>query len=148
MLKLLVTFTLLFSLSVCAEEKAKTDSDLLQGTWKVVQRTKNGEDTPDQEVKDHPVTLRFAGDTVTTSAGEDGKKDEAKFVLDGSKTPKHLTFTRTGEVHPGQVFAAIYELNGDTLTLAYSTGDKRETPPGDVKKADGVGTLTLERQKP
>ncbi len=130
-----------------AQEK-KTDKDLIQGTWKVVERSKNGEKTPEQEVKDQAVTLRFAGTTVTQSGGDAGKKDEATFVLDESNTQKRLTFTRTGEVNQGQVFVAIYELNGDTLKLAYSTGEKRQTPPAELKDGDGVGVLTLERQKP
>src|SRR6185295_599949 len=127
------------------KKEVKTDKDLIQGTWKVVKRVKNGKETPEKEVSGNPVYLKFAGDAATEMRGE--KKEEGGFTLDSSAKPKRITMTgKTGD-NAGKSFAGIYELSGDTLKIAYSIGEKSGQPPKEFTGGEGAGLLVLERQK-
>ncbi len=67
--------------------------------------------------------------------------------MDESKNPKWITFKATGGPQAGKTFSAIYKLEGDTLTIAYSTGEQTETRPGDFSGKEGEAMEVLERQK-
>jgi uncharacterized protein (TIGR03067 family) len=126
------------------DARAKNDKQLLQGTWKVVKKVKNGEA---EELKAAPSTLKFAGDTVALSEGG-GPQSAGTFTIDQSKTPKRITLTGTSGQNAGRTFEAIYELDGDTFKLAYGIGGNAGTPPKDFAGGQGQAVEVLERQKP
>jgi uncharacterized protein (TIGR03067 family) len=117
------------------------DRDRIQGTWKVVKRVKNGEAATAKEVADQSAVLAFAGDAVTQT--KDGKAEEGTFKLDPTQSPRRITLAGKD---PARTFEGIYELAGDTLTLAYGTGEAAKTPPKDFAGGPGSGLLVLERQ--
>lgn len=124
-------------------QNGRSDQQLLQGTWKVVKRVKNGQA---EDVTEHPSTMRFAGRNVTES--RDGHDvQEGTFAIDGSKSPRRITLTGTKGIHADKVFEAIYSIEGDTLKLAYSTADQAATPPAGFTGGEGEGLLVLERQR-
>ena len=127
-----------------AAKDAASDRQSLRGTWKVVKKIKNGQS---ENVKDHPESLTFSGDSVTHAKGDE-KAGDGTFALDEAKTPKRITFKGTGGAHAGTVFEAIYELKGDTLRIAYGTGRNAKTPPKDFTGGEGEAAETLQRQKP
>ncbi|HWE94577.1 MAG TPA: TIGR03067 domain-containing protein [Tepidisphaeraceae bacterium] len=150
-LKLLAALMLCASLALLARAEegkktppAKSDKELLQGTWKVVKKTKGGEA---EDVKDNPMTIKFAGDVATATMGGE-TKGEGTFTIDESKSHRWITLTGTSGPNAGREFAAIYELDGDTLKLAYSTGENNKTRPKDFSGKEGEAAEVLERQKP
>lgn len=120
----------------------KTDQELIQGTWEVVGRVKNGQS---EDVKEKPVTLTFANDSMTEfKAGE--KKAVGGFTLDPATAPKRITMTGKEGDHAGATFEGIYDLSGDKLKIAYGVRDPK-TPPKDFSGGEGSGLLVLERKK-
>lgn len=143
---------LLLGLSLCvlthAEDSdrsagGRSDQQLLQGTWKVIKRVKNGSS---EDVNEHPTKLTFAGKDITET--RDGKPgQEGAYTLDPSATPKRITLTGKSGDNSGKTFEAIYEVDGNTLKLAYSFGDNAGTPPKDFSGGEGTGLLVLERER-
>ncbi len=127
-----------------ANARATGDKQLLQGTWKVVKKVKNGEP---EELKTAPTTLKFSGTTVTLWQDGEQQSDGA-FAIDESKTPTRITLTGTSGQSAGRTFEAIYSLDGDTLKLAYGIGDNAGSPPKDFAGGQGQAMEVLERQKP
>jgi len=127
-----------------ADARAKDDKQLLQGTWKVVKKFKNGEP---EELQATPATLKFSGSTVTLSEGGE-HQSEGTFSIDESNAPKRMTLTGTSGQNAGRTFEAIYELDGDTFKLAYSIGESAGSPPKDFAGGQGQAVEVLERQKP
>lgn len=120
-----------------------TDSQHIQGTWKVVKKVKNG------EAERGPGSLgsiTFTGN-IASAVGENGETSEGNFTIDESKKPKWVTFKATGGPQAGRTFAALYKLEGDTLTIAYSTGEHCEVRPEDFSGKEGQAMEVLERQK-
>jgi uncharacterized protein (TIGR03067 family) len=151
--KLLSVFLLCVSIALLARaEEAKkdpkapkkSDKELLAGTWKVVKKVKNGEA---EDTKDNPMTIKFAGDVASATVGDESK-GEGTFTIDESKNPKWITFAGTSGPSAGREIAAIYELDGDTLKLAYGTGDNCKTRPKDFSGKEGEAMEVLERQMP
>jgi uncharacterized protein (TIGR03067 family) len=124
----------------------KSDKELLQGTWRVVGMVRNGEAMADDDLKEASMSMTFAGDVATLSKGDLSK--DASFTIDEAKTPKRIVITPKDGPQKDKPRANIYELNGDTLKLAFRIGDDNATPPADFAKGEGLGMMTLERQKP
>jgi len=125
---------------------AKSDKDLLQGTWRVVGMVRNGEAMPDDDLKEAAMSMRFAGDVATLAKGDLSK--DASFTIDETKTPRQIVITPKDGPQKDKPRTNIYELNGDKLKLAFRIGDDNATPPADFTQGDGIGMMTLERQKP
>jgi uncharacterized protein (TIGR03067 family) len=151
-MRLQTAVALLLGLSLCALTRAedpdrgangRSDQQLLQGTWKVTKRVKNG---AAEDANEHPTTLTFVGKDITET--RDGKVcQEGTFTADPSATPKRITLSGKSGDNSGKTFEAIYEVNGNTLKLAYSFGDNAGTPPKDFTGGEGAGLLVLERER-
>lgn len=144
-----VLVSLSIGISVRAEdsirgEAGRSDRQLLQGTWKVVKRIKNGHE---EGASEHPSVLKISGTAIDET--RDGKPaQQGTFVLDDSSSPKRITLTGKAGPDAGKVFEAIYEVDGNTFKLAYSIGDHAGTAPKDFAGGEGAGLLVLERQRP
>ena len=91
--------------------------------------------------------MTFAGEVVTLLQG--GKeKSSGTFAVDESKTPRRITMTGKSGANSGTTFEAVYELDGDTLKLAYGLRDSAGTPPKDFNGGAGEASEVFERQKP
>jgi uncharacterized protein (TIGR03067 family) len=87
--------------------------------------------------------IRFRGNMVSGKKflGPDG--EDAKFETDSKASPKHVDFSQT----KGNTIRAIYEIQGDSLTIAISLG---ATYPSGFKESDQafrVSILKLKRRK-
>ncbi len=125
------------------KSKSSADSQNILGTWKVVKKVKNG---GADQTAGNLGSITFTGNIAST-IGENGETSEGSFTMDETKTPKWITFKATGGPHAGKTFAVIYKLEGDTLTIAYSTGEHNETRPADFSGKEGEAMEVLERQK-
>ena len=116
------------------EEKAKSDKELLQGTWVPKSGEKNGAKWSEEQLKKWG-QLVFTEDKV---AREGNEPREGGYTIDPEKKPKEMDlFT------DGNTWKAIYELKGTTLTLALKFGEQRPT------ELDSQGGLLMvfEKQK-
>jgi uncharacterized protein (TIGR03067 family) len=151
-MRLQTALALLLVLSFCAPTHAdyrdrgangRSDQQLLQGTWKVIKRVKNG---AAEDVNEHPTTLTITGKDIAET--RDGKVcQEGAFTLESSANPKRITLTGKSGDNSGKTFEAIFEVDGNTLKLAYSFGDNAGTPPKDFTGGEGAGLLVLERER-
>jgi len=128
---------------VVAEEKADADLAKIQGAWVLTGLEKQGETIPAPEGAG---TFIFGKDKKLVMK-EKGKADkEGTFTMDASKNPKELDLIGP-KGKEKEIMHTIYQLDGDTLKLAFSAeGPKGERPTVfDSKKA---AILILKRQKP
>src|SRR5882672_4918001 len=140
MRRLAVTATVLalVAAAVGAQGGAKGDKARLQGTWEVLSITAAGQDvTPKTDKKMH---LTFKGDKVSSRLGDD-KEESATYTLDEAKKPPHLTVAKTAR--QGEL-RAVYQLDGDTLRIAYSPKGPGGDRPDAVTARDAL-VVTLKR---
>jgi uncharacterized protein (TIGR03067 family) len=106
------------------DETAAADLKALVGKWKVEKAELGGQDARLllQELK---FEITAGGKYVAELAGQ---KDEGTFTVDPSKSPKTMDITGTTGPNKGKTIPAIYQLEGDTLTIAYELdGGQRPT---------------------
>jgi uncharacterized protein (TIGR03067 family) len=147
MFRVALSALLVLSLTALAQEKkddkkadAKDDGkaqlDKLAGTWKVEKEIRDG-----QEQKGEDIQLVFTGEKVMLK--EEGKATPAMVKIDATKKPTHLDITPEGS---DRAIQAIFELDGDTLKLAFTHAgtrpEKFESTPGSK-----VTLATLKRVK-
>jgi uncharacterized protein (TIGR03067 family) len=104
-----------------AKEKPKKDPPGPVGRWTVESATFAGMPLPKPEL-----TISFTADGKyeTRAAGGDAKIG-GTFTLDPKKDPPEMDLTDPGQANPGKVSAAIYKIDGDTLTICSSTDGER-----------------------
>jgi uncharacterized protein (TIGR03067 family) len=128
---------------VAAEEKADADLAKIQGSWILTSLEIQGKTIPAPEGSG---TFIFSKDKKLVMK-EKGKADkEGTFAMDAGKNPKELDLIGA-KGKEEEVMRTIYQLDGDTLKLAFSAeGPKGGRPTAfDSKKA---AIMVLKRQKP
>jgi len=124
-----------------AQEKApKTDKDAIQGTWLVVAVEKEGKKA--EVTKDMESTLTFSGDKATFKSEKTDK--EGAFKIDAAKKPKEIDLTNP-KSDAKQMIKGIYELDAETLKIAFPTRNDGGRPAGFDGKE--IVILTLKRKK-
>jgi uncharacterized protein (TIGR03067 family) len=118
------------------EEAVKKDLKALQGEWQIKRLVVSDRDEDVKNVKESLV-IKDAEYRIMV----DGKMLESGTLkIDPTKLPRTMAFGKEGEA-----VAAIYELKGETLTLARHVDTK--TSPTAFSGKDIV-VLTCERKKP
>lgn len=124
-----------------AEEKADADLEKLLGAWNMVSVEIDGKTIPAPEGGG---TFIFSKDKKVVMK-EKGKADKnGTFKADASKSPKELDLISSDK--DKAVLRAIYQIDGDTLKLAFFGEDAKGKRPTafDAKKA---AIMILKRQK-
>jgi uncharacterized protein (TIGR03067 family) len=100
-----------------SDDVARTDRELIQGSWKIVSITQDGEKEPDESVQGGRIEFSEAGYTVRANdqIGEQGTQS-----LDSTKQPKTIDFKITRGHDKGKTQLGIYQLEGDQLRLCFS----------------------------
>ena len=112
-------------------QKAKDDSEKLQGTWVLTELIVGGFTIPEKEIKG--TQFVFAGNKLTIvpampdAAAVD--KHAFTFKLDPSQTPAAVDLTAVDGDAKGTVSPGIYELKGDTLRWCQSDDKKNTVRP-------------------
>jgi uncharacterized protein (TIGR03067 family) len=125
--------------------KTDRDNDLakLQGEWREV-----AAHVRDDEVW-RPLTggadFVIRGDRLTLSFDdEDAGTRERRIRLHPAMKPKGFDFINE---HKGQTQVAAYELQGDTLTIAYAAADEGPRPASLEKARQGESKVTYRRKR-
>jgi uncharacterized protein (TIGR03067 family) len=116
-------------------DPSKEDLQRMQGDWAAEAMVRDGQRLPDEDVQAYFRTVK--GDTYsvfrfTKAAGKGTMK------VDATKTPKAIDFTPDGGKTPP--IAAIYALDGDTLTICLAQPGKPR-PTKLAAEADSGNTL-------
>lgn len=131
-------------------EAAQKELKQIEGKWRVTAMAMDGQERAADE--NNEVTVEFKGRKLIVT--EKDKQAEEFFevaTLDPSTTPKILDLKSLVDMGPltkGNVYEAIYKLDGDTLTLALYGGEGKKRPEK-FESAQGSGTVvvTLKREK-
>lgn len=124
--------------SVRADDKAATDKDKLQGTWKIVSGTHGDQPVPAETFQGMSIT--YKGDKMMMKMGD--MTLNWGFKLDQTKKPKEIDVDMDGKIGKG-----IYELDGDTMKVAH--GEEGDPRPKDfaAKAGSKVSIIVLKREK-
>ncbi len=120
------------------DPKAKTDQELIEGTWLIVGLEASGKAEPEQNYRGNSFT--FSKDKATLKEGKHAPIDFA-WTLDPTRAPKSIDLTaKTVNVR------GIYKFDGDELTLCLSIGPNR---PAEFATKVGGDTeiFTLKRSR-
>jgi len=141
----MLRFALFISLSVTATAapipiaKVK-DAVAIQGKWNVLELLRDGK--PDKEGSEG-VVVTIGKDTFTVKEPKEESEDVMVYKLDEDK--KHIDFAAMQPVMV-QDMNGLYELDGDTLRMAFGTGDESVRPKV-LKGGPGVVFFKLQRIK-
>jgi len=132
---------LLLAADATDEQAAKKELKKLEGTWKIVSITREG-----NEQQPENVVSTVSDDKFTTKAG-DRIVREGSLKIYPSQSPKGADATYTRGPDKGKTLKGIYELKGDTWKICYSAaGEERPKAfPKDTDKAYLI--LVLQREK-
>lgn len=121
-----------------AESKARTDAELVEGTWVIVGLEAGGKAEPEANYRGN--TLTFTQNKATLKEGKYAPIDFA-WALDPTKSPKTIDLTAKAVTIRG-----VYRFDGDDLTLCLSIGPNR--PTDFATKAGGdTEVFTLKRSR-
>jgi len=133
-----------------AEGPAKTDRDLLQGTWRLAAVELNKQAIPLETLKEGnvvvPGILVIKGDSYSFHLGTN--RLEMTFKLDPDKKPKTIDMTIIEGTPKGKTYHAIYKLEGDTYTVCRQFEPEKDRPAEFGTKADsGLLLVVWKRDK-
>jgi len=119
------------------------DKARIQGTWRMVKTEFDG-----KELRNDGIRSIYRGDRVTLEMpGPKGIiRTEWQFKLDPDKNPKHMDLTMIQNGGAQQLrTACIYDLDDDTLKVAFPTRDGRRA--AELAPRNGVSVITFRRIK-
>jgi uncharacterized protein (TIGR03067 family) len=122
-------------LVLAAADEPNADSNKIQGKWEVVSRTFDGRKSSAQDASvSHYI---FTPDKMQIVDRDSGRRFDFSFRLDPFKTPRSIDMSGAD----GKIAPAIYELDGDNLTLCIPEIDAKTRPT--KFKADQGSKLAL-----
>ena len=128
--------------------KGKTDQELLQGVWKLVEIDSKGKKTTDEEVSLMRFKIEKDHMEIYVEGKTGGRVRKKTFTLGASKSPKEIDITSLDGAEEGEVAACIYKLEKDKLTLCMPYWTKEiNKRPKEFKASvdDGLMVMFLER---
>ena len=140
MSRLLASVTLVFAMSVAADEEGQNDKAELEkftGTWQAVSVVRDGKDVPKADVE--AVRLVVMGEKYAFTEG--GEMIEGTHKLDPTKKPKQIDAVRTKGPHKGETFRGVYELSEDSFVVSFAAPGKDR--PKELKAEGGPGLRVL-----
>jgi len=130
------------------DDPVARDTEALQGEWRAVKGTAEGQKTPTAEAEMFRIAVK--GDRLTLSAGGEARK--ARFVLDPAKSPKAIDLTWLDGPEKGRTVPGVYALEKGRWRLCVPNAKAGEAVqrPKEFTAAAGERRMlfTLERGKP
>jgi len=131
-------------LSAQASEKA-SDLDRLQGIWVLVSMEREGETVPAEDLKD--TTVVYEGNRVSLRASTSIRR-RGIITLDPSRKLKAINTWDLDGPYEDQTVPGIYDLDGDTLKLAFSRPGQERPTKFSSREGGAVLYCVYKRQKP
>jgi uncharacterized protein (TIGR03067 family) len=124
------------------EDKGKADSGM-DGTWLPSTAELGGQAFPEEVRKSIRLVIKEGKYTVTLGKQE----DHGTCKLDAIAKPKALDVTGTEGPNKGKTILAIYERDGDKLTVCYDLSGKARPKEFATKQGTQLFLVTYMRQK-
>ena len=121
----------------------KPETESIQGQWRPVSATRNGNEAPREDLGKSSIT--FSDDNFI---GFGKRTFQGKFSLDQSTKPKQIDLTFQGENDATQVVKGIYRLQGDKLSLCTAAGPDAQRPAEFTSPAGENRTLLVLERMP
>jgi uncharacterized protein (TIGR03067 family) len=110
------------TLSAGGQDANKKVLEQLQGDWQMEKAIQGGKPAPEEKVQGSIMT--FKGEKITVKEAKRVNPEEVTFTIDASKKPSTIDITPPND----QAVKGIFQLEGDTLKLAFSRpGSERPT---------------------
>jgi uncharacterized protein (TIGR03067 family) len=121
----------------------QNDQEALEGAWQMVSGKSNGNQVPDDLVRQ--TELVFAKDKLTGKIP--GIERSASYRIDPSHDPRWIDITVQGGPRNGKTFYGIYELEGDSLRLCLSRKTLSSDRPTEFVSTRSSDTELLELRR-
>jgi uncharacterized protein (TIGR03067 family) len=144
----ILSLSLLLGIAATAAQgdpASKKDLELMQGMWKVVELTEEGQKLAQKELT--PVEVFILGNKMAIH--DDGKfREEITLKLDAAKKIKAVDFVYTKGMNTGKTERGIYAFEGDTLKFCMNEGKDGARPTKFLStKANKCSIAVLQRAK-
>jgi len=126
-----------FAQAAAKPQAAKTE---LEGTWDGEQSIGGGRT---RTFAADEMWITFKGNALVGKKFLAPEGTEIRFAVDAKATPKHVDFIEA----EGNTVRGIYEVEGDSLTIAISLADTRPSGFKESDQAFRVSILKLKRRK-
>jgi uncharacterized protein (TIGR03067 family) len=142
---LLTMHTAMAAADDAKDEAIKKDRKQIEGTWRVIALTIDGNKSNEGDTKKFTVVNGSDGTWSLRSEGAEISKGTSTF--DPTVKPKAIDFTMTGGAGQGNKYLGIYELGEKTRKLCFA--DQGKARPTEFTSTSGSAMIlvTLERQK-
>ena len=117
------------ALLLLREGTCQATENSIEGTWQqVTGYSMEGDETAPQRVKEWDMTVTFAGDRMTnrTKFGDTYREKTWRVQFDRTKNPAQIHWWLREGIAPA---TGIYQVSGDTLKIAWTSGDDKRIPP-------------------
>jgi uncharacterized protein (TIGR03067 family) len=117
------------------EDAIKAELQKVAGTWRLTSIEKDGQKTPDEEVKRHKLVI--AGDKYTLRRA-DKAVEEGTVRIDPTRTPRTIDIFPTEP--EGKVQLGIYEWDGESrIRICFTHPGSDQTRPREFSTTKGTG---------
>jgi uncharacterized protein (TIGR03067 family) len=134
-----------FASLVIADDAADKEAKRLEGTWKFVSLTVEGDEAPQEFIQKGRWSIR--GKEITIPGAGGGK---ISYKVDPSRSPKVIDMTALDGPSKGKMIKGIYKIEEEQLTICLP-GGKQESPglerPVEFGGGQGRSLIVLERSK-
>jgi uncharacterized protein (TIGR03067 family) len=146
-MRTLVVSVIVGGLAFCganrADDKPAASEKTLEGKWQLTEGIAGGRPLPPAAAKGITLTLSPGKYVVMAENKDEGT---VKYIPDAS--PKAMEITGTDGPNKGKTFAAIYKLDGDTLTICYDLSGKARPTEFKSKPGTALFLATYKKTKP
>lgn len=129
------------------KDAVKKELAKLRGTWRVVAVEENGQQVPEDKLREAKVTVIVEGNKHTLKYG-DKSQGPATITIDPTTKPKHYDMIDPEGPQKGQVLQGIYELEGDTWKYCQDKTGKGRPTEFSGKAGSGWVLVIMKKEKP
>jgi uncharacterized protein (TIGR03067 family) len=131
-------FLLPFLVAAEPADANRKDQDAMQGDWACERLVRDGQALGDDDAGAYFRTVKGNAYTIHRFRKKAGA---GTFVLDASKTPKHIDIIPDGAAK-GVIIHGLYKIEGGRITMCFGA-PKQERPKGFESKEGSGLTLTV-----